>query len=602
MLRVLGAVKVATAEQIQQLTAPHLTYRHTDKTTRSERKQARCAAHLGALSDLRKHGLVENGGKTSGGDTLRNLTPAGLRAASYELGRPLGDMGGPARGAGRSGASHPMAVNEAVRALLRPKPDLALLAGEPPQALAAARAAAEGPAGLGTLASYATEVALPATGTWSTPGKGGAQADIVLTAPEDEVPLLFVEVDNCYETGQVLAAKIEKYMRFFQRQVKDSDGTERPMWRTRWWVPDETTVDSPHPPVLLVFNRLGPRNPETTVRQLAELTRRHWQGTADEDGTHWYNGKIPLMFTTMKFLQEHGPTGPVFRRFGRRQDQTLLDAIGNARLELRVAQQRAAYRARRREHEEHLRRLAEQRRAAAEREEQLLKAEREARRPVCATCGSRFTDERWEAVEPAGWGAAKDSHPQLCDGCKQTATAAAASPAARTPEHQEPEGGGAGRHDFRRNTRRPVCTECGADFTDERWRAVERVGWDASPGLRPTLCGDCDRRYETDGKQAWPGEPGSEEPGPGRAHAEGRSPDCGPRLVPSADLTGQAHCAVGSRQALRPVRHHAPSAAGRLVAAAGQSARPEARMSTANNGVFALSAERFSRAGAAAEM
>ncbi|MEW2527575.1 replication-relaxation family protein [Streptomyces sp. NPDC047071] len=423
VLRVLGALKVATAEQIQQLTAPHLTYRHTDKATPSQRKQARCAAHLGALSDLHKHGLVENGGKTSGVDTLRNLTPAGLRAASYELGRPLGDMGGPARGAGRSGASHPMAVNETVRALLRPKPDLALLAGEPPHALAAAQAAAEGPAGLGTLASYATEVVLPATGTWSAPGKGGAQADIVLTAPEDGVPLLFVEVDNCYETGQVLAGKIEKYMRFFQRTVKDSDGTERPMWRTRWWGPDKDTVDSPHPPVLLVFNRLGPRHPETTIRQLAELTRRHWRGTADEDGTHWYNGRIPLVFTTMKLLQEHGPTGPVFRRFGRVRDQTLLDAIGNARLELRVAQQRAKYRVRQREHEEHLRRLAEQRGAAAEREEQQRKAEREARRPVCATCGSRCTDERWTAIEPGAWGEAKDSHLHLSGSCKREAVA-----------------------------------------------------------------------------------------------------------------------------------------------------------------------------------
>ncbi|WP_307183867.1 hypothetical protein [Streptomyces canus] len=36
---------------------------------------------------------------------------------------------------------------------------------------------------MGTIASYATEVAaLPATGTWSNPGKGGAQADIVNTA------------------------------------------------------------------------------------------------------------------------------------------------------------------------------------------------------------------------------------------------------------------------------------------------------------------------------------------------------------------------------------------------------------------------------------
>ncbi|MET9429631.1 hypothetical protein [Streptomyces sp. NPDC003036] len=74
VLRVLGVVKVATVEQIQQIAAPHLSYRHTDKPTPSKRKQARTASHTGALSDLRKHGLAENGGQIPGGDRLRNGT------------------------------------------------------------------------------------------------------------------------------------------------------------------------------------------------------------------------------------------------------------------------------------------------------------------------------------------------------------------------------------------------------------------------------------------------------------------------------------------------------------------------------------------------
>ncbi|ALV48141.1 hypothetical protein ASR50_34420 [Streptomyces sp. 4F] len=60
VLRVLGVLKVATVEQIQQ-SAPHTSYRHTDKEKPSERKQDRTASHTGALSDLRKHGLAENG-------------------------------------------------------------------------------------------------------------------------------------------------------------------------------------------------------------------------------------------------------------------------------------------------------------------------------------------------------------------------------------------------------------------------------------------------------------------------------------------------------------------------------------------------------------
>lgn len=46
-----------------------------------------------------------------------------------------------------------MTVNDAVLALLRPKPDLAQLAGEPAEALAAAQAAVDAPDGLGTIAS-----------------------------------------------------------------------------------------------------------------------------------------------------------------------------------------------------------------------------------------------------------------------------------------------------------------------------------------------------------------------------------------------------------------------------------------------------------------
>ncbi|MBL1087284.1 hypothetical protein JK359_35910 [Streptomyces actinomycinicus] len=98
---------------------------------------------------------------------------------------------------------HPMTVNETVIALIRPKPNLDLVAGEPAEAVAAARAAVDAPDGIGTLASYATEVALPVKGTWKNPAIGSARADVVLTAPEAGVPLLFIEVDNCTEEASV---------------------------------------------------------------------------------------------------------------------------------------------------------------------------------------------------------------------------------------------------------------------------------------------------------------------------------------------------------------------------------------------------------------
>ncbi|ATZ22027.1 hypothetical protein SLAV_38905 [Streptomyces lavendulae subsp. lavendulae] len=423
VLRVLGVLKVATADQIQRIASPHLTYRHTTKPTASERKTARTASHAGALSDLRKHGLAENGGTTRAGESLRNLTTKGLEAASYELGRPLTEMGSTARGAGSSGATHPMAVNETVIALLRPKPDLRLLTAEPAEAKAAAQAAVDAPAGVGTIASYATEVPLPATGTWGAPGKGGAQADIVLTAPQDGIPLLFIEVDNCHETAEEIAAKLLKYARFFKRQMKDTDGKDKPMWRTRWMARVAERGEAPHPPVLIVFNHIGARDPNRTVPRLQELTRPLWAGEP-ADGFSSYDRKIPIIATGLRNLCEHGPNGPLFLRFGRTHMQPLRDAIGNPRRDAVLALRAERALVQHAEYQEQLRRAAEQKRA-----------EHEAGRPVCAGCGTKFDNDRWEntrlSPEPGHrW------HPTLCEPC-EAKTVAAEDQAERDRPEQE---------------------------------------------------------------------------------------------------------------------------------------------------------------------
>ncbi|MEW2373384.1 replication-relaxation family protein [Streptomyces sp. NPDC006656] len=429
VLRVLGVLKVATADQIQRIGAPHLTFRHADKESPSKQKQARTASHTGALSDMRKHGLSENGGSTVAGDSLRNLTPKGLEAASYELRRPATEMGSTARGAGSSGASHPMTVNETVIAMLRPKPNMTKLAGDPPHVQAAAQAAVDSPDGIGTIASYWTEVPLPATGTWNAPGKGGAQADLVLTAPQDQVPLLFIEVDNCHETAEELALKLEKYARFFKRKAKDTDGKERPMWRTRWTTPDTTSGDKTHPPVLLVFNRIGERNPNRTIPRLMDLTRHLWEGERQKAGHHHYDGRIPIIATGLNNLRKHGPNGPVFLRFGRDHMEPLRDAIGNPRREAADARAREESARAQAEYQAKVQRAAQEQAAKQA-------AEREARRPACAGCGAKFTDARWEAAQATDWGAPKDSHPHLCDGCKANSVA---SPLAQgTRERQEP--------------------------------------------------------------------------------------------------------------------------------------------------------------------
>ncbi|MFF5391823.1 hypothetical protein ACFY5H_26285 [Streptomyces sp. NPDC013012] len=48
----------------------------------------------------------------------------------------------------------------------------------------------------------------------------------------------------------------------------------------------------------------------------------------------------------------------------------------------------------------------------------------------------KLTDERWEVTKATDWGTPKDSHPHLCDSCKQKA-GTAVSPVADTQERRE---------------------------------------------------------------------------------------------------------------------------------------------------------------------
>ncbi|MFC9431670.1 replication-relaxation family protein [Streptomyces sp. NPDC056987] len=422
VLRVLGVLKVATADQIQRLASPHLTYRHTTKETPAKRKEARTASHRGAVNDLRRHGLAVDGGRTRGGEEVRLLTKDGLAAAAIDLDREPEEMGGMPRSAGRSGASHPVTVNEMVIALIRPKPDLDLVAGEPAEARAAARAAVDAPDGIGTFTSYATEVALPVKGTWKNPAIGSARADIVLTAPEAGVPLLFIEADNCTEEAVLIAAKFDKYVRFFQRMEKDTDGIEKPLWRTRWSAPAGEQYERVHPPVLLVFHQVGKRSAQSQTDKVADLTRDHWQGRWHAgEGFHSYDRCIPIVATTLDLLREHGPAGPAFLRFGRDHREPLRDAVGNPRRDAYVARRRQADR------EEQRRRAV--REAAA----------REASRPVCTDCRRKFTDDRWEAVGYTRDWTGRQTHPYLCEDCQSRVVAAEQQAEAGERERQEQE-------------------------------------------------------------------------------------------------------------------------------------------------------------------
>ncbi|MFD0340222.1 hypothetical protein ACFVH0_16295 [Streptomyces sp. NPDC127117] len=90
-------------------------------------------------------------------------------------------------------------------------------------------------------------------GAWKNPAIGSARADIVLTALEAGVALLFIQADNCAEEAVLIAAKFDQYARFFPRQEKGTDGIEKPLRRTRWSAPPCEEYERVHPPALLLF-------------------------------------------------------------------------------------------------------------------------------------------------------------------------------------------------------------------------------------------------------------------------------------------------------------------------------------------------------------
>lgn len=222
---------------------------------------------------------------------------------------------------------------------------------------------------------------------------------------------MFIEVDNCHETAEEIAAKLLKYSRFFKRQIKDTDGKDKPMWRTRWMARVAERGEAPHPPVLIVFNHLGARDPNRTVPRLQELTHPLWAGEP-ADGYSSYDRKIPIIATGLRNLRDHGPNGPIFLRLGRTHMQPLRDAIGNPRRDAVLARRAERARAQQEEYQEQLRRAAEQKRA-----------EHEAARPACAGCGTKLDNDRWENTRLSPetghrW------HPTLCEPCEDKTVAA----------------------------------------------------------------------------------------------------------------------------------------------------------------------------------
>ncbi|QDN94768.1 hypothetical protein FNV65_54730 [Streptomyces sp. S1A1-8] len=246
-----------------------------------------------------------------------------------------------------------MAVNETVIAITRtpatatqpvprqqPAPTPTPTATATATATATEQAPAPGrvlaPQGMGWIGSWSTEV--PLNLPTSRGNRAGVRADAVLQAPEAGLPVLFVEVDNCTESADTLAAKFEKYLRYFRLKSKNPLGSESPVWRTQF----PSTGREGHPPVVVVFNpgtRTGPQALKNRMNTVMELTRLVWSGSyhgagggysaEERDGYYGYADAIPLLFTTLDRLQTSGPRTAVWWRCGHGQWETLPDALAN---------------------------------------------------------------------------------------------------------------------------------------------------------------------------------------------------------------------------------------------------------------------------------
>ncbi|MFJ5122993.1 replication-relaxation family protein, partial [Kitasatospora sp. NPDC088548] len=304
VLGALGVLKVATADQLQRLLRP----RAASNTVIRQ-----------ALRDLALHGLVASDGNTRDRHkTWRLEGTAGLEAAGQVLGLPRADMGSTARGAGRSGAQHAMAVNETITAFV--------MGGSAPGAAG----------GVGTVTDWETEAEFLLPG-----GRRKVRPDAVWQAPEIGVPVLMVEVDRSTMSPERVAAKFPRYRELFRTKVKSTDpalADEEPAdrmvhwWRRTW--PGHTRPG--YPPVALVVTGAGPVALANRQQAVSDLARDAWGGAwwtirthnAGGDGWREYDDTVPVIATTLELLAEHGPLGPVWWRYGRNGARySLLDAL-----------------------------------------------------------------------------------------------------------------------------------------------------------------------------------------------------------------------------------------------------------------------------------
>ncbi|MEV5568042.1 hypothetical protein AB0L54_35095, partial [Streptomyces sp. NPDC052196] len=237
-------------------------------------------------------------------------------------------------------------------------------------------------------------------------------ADLTMRAPDAGVPAMLLEVDRVNEPVDDLTAKLRCYSDWFELLAPKADADQERAARRQgaavhdfrlWSRIYPATGREGYVPVAFVFTGKTAAQRESRMRRLEQAARRYFAGTPHpwaEFTAVDYHQAVPVVVTELERITADaaGAAGRVWRRLGRQEWQTLNEALDNPDGE-------RLYRV---EKEQFRRRQAERK-----------AAEREARRPVCTRCGTKFTDERWRLTGGSSWRSGTDG---LCGPCAKEAT------------------------------------------------------------------------------------------------------------------------------------------------------------------------------------
>ncbi|MDN3297253.1 hypothetical protein QWM81_25065 [Streptomyces ficellus] len=225
-------------------------------------------------------------------------------------------------------------------------------------------------------------------------------ADLTMRAPDASVPAMLLEVDRVTEPVDELVDKLRRYTEWFELLAPKADAIKEKAARgghgfRLWSRLYPATGREGYVPVAFVFTGKTAAQRESRMR-LEQAARPYFAGAPYPGSGAGITAvdchrAVPMVVTELERITADpaGAAGKVWRRLGRDEWQTLCEALDNPDGDrLYVVQWERA------------------RRRKAEREA----AEREARRPVCTSCGVKFIDDRWDAVRGRGrsWGSESD--------------------------------------------------------------------------------------------------------------------------------------------------------------------------------------------------